>query len=114
VEQQVESPPSEVVYGNVRINMGNFAVHVRDKAVDLTFFEFELLRLLCREVDRIVRYEALCQDLWHSNGQRERRRLSVAICRLRSKLAASWPYKVETVRGRGYGFIASQVSPAQG
>lgn len=114
MEQQVESPPTEMVFGNVRINMATFAVFVRDKAVDLTFYEFELLKLLCREVDRIVNYDALCQGLWHSIGQRERRRLSVAICRLRSKLDASWPYKVETVRGRGYGFIASQVSPAQG
>jgi DNA-binding response OmpR family regulator len=114
VEQQLQSPPSEMVYGNLRVNMATFAVFVRDKAVDLTFYEFELLRLLCKEVDRIVNYDALCQGLWHSIGQRERRRLSVAICRLRSKLAASWPYKVETVRGRGYGFIAAQVSPAQG
>jgi DNA-binding response OmpR family regulator len=108
VEQQVESPPDEIVFGNVRINTGNFGVFVRDKAVELTFFEFELLKLLCKEVDRIVNYDVLCQGLWQSIGQRERRRLSVAICRLRSKLAASWPYKVETVRGRGYGFIASQ------
>ena len=114
MEQQIESPPNEMVYGNLRINMGNFGVFVRDSAVDLTFYEFELLVLLCREADRIVRYDLLCDALWHSNGDLERRRLSVAICRLRSKLAASWPYKVETVRGRGYGFIASQVSPAQG
>lgn len=114
MEHEIESPPSQAVYGNVRIDMATFAVFVRDKAVDLTFFEFELLKLLCREVDRIVNYDALCQGLWHSIGQRERRRLSVAICRLRSKLAASWPYHVETVRGRGYGFIATQASPAQG
>ena len=114
MEQQVEAQLDETVYGNVRVNTATFAVFVRDKAVDLTFYEFELLRLLCREVDRIVKYDTLCQSLWHSIGQRERRRLSVAICRLRSKLEASWPYKVETVRGRGYGFIASQASPAQG
>jgi DNA-binding response OmpR family regulator len=98
----------ELVLGNVKVNLRTFGVFVRDKAVNLTFHEFELLRLLCREVDRIVNYDSLCQSLWHSMGQKERRRLSVAICRLRSKLEASWPYRVETVRGRGYGFIAAQ------
>ena len=98
----------ELVLGNVRVNWRTFGVMVRDKAVDLTFYEFELLRLLCREVDRIINYDALCEGLWHSMGQKERRRLSVAVCRLRGKLTASWPYRVETVRGRGYGFIAAQ------
>jgi DNA-binding response OmpR family regulator len=113
VVQEQASAPSELVFGNVRVNMATFAVSVRDRAIDLTYYEFELLRLLCREVDRIVNYDALCQGLWHSIGHRERRRLSVAICRLRGKLSASSPYQVETVRGRGYGFIASQ-NPAQG
>jgi DNA-binding response OmpR family regulator len=108
-----ETSDEELVFGNVKVNLRTFGVMVRDRAVDLTFYEFELLRLLCREVDRIVNYDALCQALWSSIGQKERRRLSVAICRLRSKLTASWPYRVETVRGRGYGFIASQVRPAQ-
>jgi DNA-binding response OmpR family regulator len=98
----------ELVMGNVKVNLRTFGVMVRDKAVNLTFHEFELLRLLCPEVDRIVNYDSLCQALWNSMGQKERRRLSVAICRLRSKLEASWPYRVETVRGRGYGFIAAQ------
>jgi two-component system, OmpR family, alkaline phosphatase synthesis response regulator PhoP len=98
----------ELVLGNVKVNLRTFGVMVRERAVSLTFHEFELLRLLCREVDRIVNYDSLCQSLWSSMGQKERRRLSVAICRLRVKLEASWPYRVETVRGRGYGFIATE------
>jgi DNA-binding response OmpR family regulator len=97
----------ELVLGNVKVNLRTFGVMVRDRAVSLTFHEFELFRLLCKEVDRIVNYDSLCQALWSSMGQKERRRLSVAICRLRSKLEASWPYRVETVRGRGYGFISA-------
>ncbi len=110
---QLDTPNEEMVRGNVRVNLRTFSVMVKDKAVKLTFFEFELLSLLCHEVDRIVNYDALCQALWNSIGQKERRRLSVAICRLRAKLTASWPYSVETVRGRGYGFIVSQIRPGQ-
>lgn len=114
MEQEVEFPPSHLVYGNVRIDPGRYGVSVGDRAVDLTYYEFELLEVLCREAGRIVKYEVLCQELWHASGLLERRRLSVAVCRLRSKLAASWPYKVETVRGRGYGFIPSEARPAVG
>jgi two-component system OmpR family response regulator/two-component system response regulator RstA len=113
VQPETTPPQNELVFGNVRVNLANYGVMVRDKMVDLTFYEFELLRVLCREVDRIVNYDALCQALWNSIGQKERRRLSVAICRLRIKLANSWPYRVETVRGRGYGFISAQPRPAQ-
>jgi DNA-binding response OmpR family regulator len=97
----------ELVYGNVRVSLRNYSVTVQDKMVDLTFYEFEVLRLLCREVNRIVSYDAICQALWSSTGQKERNRLGVAVCRLRTKLSASCPYRVETVRGRGYGFIAA-------
>jgi DNA-binding response OmpR family regulator len=109
-ESEANSTSEQSVYGNVRIDHRTFGVTVKDRAVYLTFFEFELLRTLCRQVDRIVNYDALCQALWHSEGPKERRRLNVAICRLRMKLAASWPYRVETVRGRGYGFLASVTS----
>ena len=98
----------ESVYGNLSIDERTFGVTVKGRAVYLTFFEFELLKTLCKQVDRIVNYDALCQALWHSEGPRERRRLNVAICRLRTKLSASWPYRVQTVRGRGYGLIADR------
>jgi DNA-binding response OmpR family regulator len=113
VQQPGPGPSEELVFGNVRVNLGTYGVMVRDKVVDLTYYEFELLRLLCRQVDRIVNYDALCQALWTSIGQKERRRLSVTICRLRTKLESSWPYRVETVRGRGYGFIASPTRPSE-
>jgi two-component system alkaline phosphatase synthesis response regulator PhoP len=101
-----------VSLGNLRINLANFGVQVKEKPVNLTFHEFELLRVLTQAADRIIQYDSLCQMLWHSTGAREKRRLNVIVCRLRSKLEASWPYRVSTVRGRGYGLIAEQVNPA--
>jgi DNA-binding response OmpR family regulator len=108
VAQERSSPPDDLVIGNLRLSPATFGLSVQGRAIDLTYFEFELLRLLCNESDRIVPYDALCQALWQSTGQRERRRLNVAICRVRSKLAGSSPYKLETVRGRGYGLIAQK------
>jgi DNA-binding response OmpR family regulator len=93
------------VFGNMAVNPSTYGVLVSGRPVDLTFYEFELLYRFCQEPDRIIDYDSLCQSLWASQGQKERRRLSVAVCRLRAKLASSHPYKLETVRGRGYGLI---------
>ncbi|MCI0777243.1 MAG: helix-turn-helix domain-containing protein [Chloroflexi bacterium] len=50
--------------------------------------------------------DELALALWGSAGDRKRLRLGVLLCRLRAKLAASDPYRFETVRGRGYGLLA--------
>ena len=105
--QPVAPPADQLVFGNVVVNTNTCSVSVDGVPVELTFNEFELLRHLYREPNRVIDYDSLCESLWSSRGMKERRRLSVAICRLRAKLAHSRPYRVETVRARGYGFISS-------
>ncbi len=99
-----------LVLGNLSLNLRNCRAVVADLAVELTYQEFELLRLLARSADRIVSFDALTRGLWQTTGHRETRRLNVLTFRLRSKLAASHPYHIETVRGRGYGLI-SEIAP---
>ena len=109
---QSEAPAGQIVFGNLVINPRTYGVSVSERAVELTYSEFEVLKRLCMEPDSIIGYDTLCRTVWDSAGHKEKRRLNVAICRIRSKLAGSRPYKVETVRGRGYGFIASRTYPA--
>ena len=96
-----------LVFGNLVVDPSTYKVSVDGGLIDLTFSEFELLRHLYREPNRVIDYDELCQSLWSSRGSKERRRLNVAVCRLRAKLAGSEPFKVETVRARGYGFLSS-------
>jgi DNA-binding response OmpR family regulator len=76
---------------------------VAGEAVELTYQEFELLNLLAHDPGRIITSEALAHALWRTADQKASRRLSVVVCRLRQKIAASSPYQIETVRKRGYG-----------
>ena len=99
-----------LVFGNIVIDAGTYSVSVDGRPVDLTFYEFELLRQFCYEANRIIDHDVLCDVLWSSKGQKERRRLNVAVCRLRAKLTDSQPYRLETVRGRGYGLLAPAAS----
>jgi DNA-binding response OmpR family regulator len=101
----------QLIFGNIVINPSTYKVLVDSQPVELTFCEFELLHRFCLEPDRIIDYDSLCQTLWDSRGPKERRRLSVAVCRLRAKLTSSEPYRLETVRGRGYGLIEASSLP---
>lgn len=91
--------------GNVSVDVSGYRVTVGGQAVRLTYKEFELLRLFVSQRDRVLSYEELARALWGSTGRSERRRLGVVVCRLRAKLAASWPYRIETVQRRGYGLV---------
>ena len=105
---QHEAKPLTV--GNIVVDFGGFRVMVADALIDLTFQEFELLRIFVRQPDSVILYDELALALWGSAGDRKRLRLGVLLCRLRAKLAASHPYRFETVRGRGYGLLAPRRS----
>jgi DNA-binding response OmpR family regulator len=106
--QSLPTPADDLAFGNLRVNLTTFSVLVGDRQADLTFFEFELLKLLCQDAGRIVHYDVLCRAMWNSAGAKERRRLNVTVFRMRAKLEDSWPYRIETVRGRGYGLITAR------
>jgi two-component system alkaline phosphatase synthesis response regulator PhoP len=92
--------------GNIRASMTQFQTWVGDRPVELTYKEFELLRLLLSNPDRILPYDDLVGVLWPQGGPGVRRRLCVVVCRLRAKLAGSSPFRIRTVRHRGYGLTA--------
>ena len=92
--------------GNIVVDFDGFRVVVAGALIDLTFQEFELLRIFVSQPDSVILYDELALALWGSVGERNRLRLGVLLCRLRAKLAASHPYRFETVRGRGYGLLA--------
>ena len=104
--QALPAGTEDIQLGNLVVNFAAYGVSVDGEAVELARHEFELLQVLCLQAGRIVGFDVLCGTLWGSTGPKERRRLNVVVFRLRAKLAGSSPYKLEMVRGRGYGLIA--------
>jgi two-component system alkaline phosphatase synthesis response regulator PhoP len=102
---QEKAPESQFVFGRMVVNLGSYVVLVDEETVELTFSEFELLRRFCEEPDKIIDYETLCLGVWKAAGPQFKRRLAVSICRIRAKLGNVEPYRLETVRGRGYGLL---------
>jgi len=101
-----EAQPGVLEVGNVWINFLNNQVAVDGQPVVLTFQEFELLSSLVQQPDRVVPVDAITESIWAESGRPVVRRLNVLIHRLRAKMARSRPYQIESVRGRGYGFLA--------
>ena len=76
-------------------------VLVDGSPVQLTFKEFELLRLLLEAKGRVLTREILMDRVWDLAADRENRTLDVHIRTLRAKLGSAGSL-VETVRGVGY------------
>jgi DNA-binding response OmpR family regulator len=105
---------TSVTVGNIAVDLSTYRVSVGSQPANLSYQEFELLRLLAASPDRVASFAALSGFLWGTQGRRENRRLNVLVCRLRSKLAGSAPYRLETVRGRGYGLLSRSIRSEPG
>jgi DNA-binding response OmpR family regulator len=90
----------------LRIDVGHRDVHVADRAVQLTYVEFELLRTMAASPGRVFSREMLLQALWGGSDYREPRTIDVHVRHLREKLEhdPSEPEYILTVRGVGYRF----------
>jgi two-component system alkaline phosphatase synthesis response regulator PhoP len=94
-----------ITLGNVDIDQDTYRVRVAKEYVAVSVREFDLLTALVEQRGRIVASDELEQAVWGATGRPYSRRLAVLIYRLRTKLHASQPYRVVSVRGRGYGLL---------
>jgi DNA-binding response OmpR family regulator len=90
----------------MRIDVPRRAVERDGEAVQLTYVEFEILRVLAASPGRVFSRAALLEALWGSSSYRDPRTIDVHIRHLREKLErdASSPELIFTVRGAGYRF----------
>lgn len=101
----VSAAPSEGVVkrGDITIDAERREVLVKKKSVELTFTEFEVLRLLAQRPGRVYTRAQVIDTVKGSDYPVTDRSVDVQIAGLRKKLGASGDM-VETVRGVGYRF----------
>ena len=80
------------------------SVSVDGTAVRLTRREFELLRYLVHNRNRVVSRDRLLERVWGYDRMVETRSVDVHVGRLRGKLGAAG-HQIETVVGLGYRFV---------
>ena len=83
---------------------------MRDEEVQLTGKEFELLKLLVVNENKVVSREKLMRDIWDSAWYGSTKTLDMHISVLRRKLGddAANPRYITTIRGVGFRFDAPQ------
>jgi DNA-binding response OmpR family regulator len=102
---RAREPQPEVYRGtHLFADFDAVAIAVDDTPVRLTRREFELLRYLVQNRNRVVSRDRLLERVWGYESSVETRSVDVHIGRLRSKLGAA-AGQIETVVGLGYRFI---------
>lgn len=97
--------PAQVYQGaHLFADFDAVVVAVDGEPVRLTRREFELLKCLVENRNRVLSRDRLLERVWGYDHYVETRSVDVHVGRLRSKLAAAGP-QIETVVGLGYRFV---------
>ncbi|MDD5795134.1 response regulator transcription factor [Clostridium sp. HCP1S3_B4] len=88
-------------YGSIFIDNEKRAVYVNDELIDLTYKEYELLKLLMINVGIVLKREVIMDKIWGGNFETESRTMDVHMRTLRHKLKEAGS-EIKTVRNVGY------------
>lgn len=89
---------------HLRADFDGVAISVDGAPVKLTRREFELLKFLVENRNRVMTRDRLLERVWGYDREVETRSVDVHVGRLRAKLGAAGP-QIETVVGLGYRFV---------
>ncbi len=90
--------------GDLVMDTNRYEVYVAGHPVELTYKEFELLRFLATNQDKVFTREVLLNRVWGYDYYGGARTVDVHIRRLRSKIEDKDHAFIETVRNVGYRF----------
>ena len=104
---EVEVSNSKVsTYGNLTIDMTKYEVRKDNRVLELTLREFELLKYLAEQENRVFSREQLLEEVWGYEYYGDIRTVDVTVRRLREKVEddPGDPKYIMTKRGIGYFF----------
>ena len=88
--------------GPLELNPLSYHVRLDGRPLDLTFMEYELLKLLMGSPGRVYRREEILSLVWGYDYFGGMRTVDVHVRRVRAKLGQDHAWLIETVRGVGY------------
>ena len=101
----VEDVPLEIKSGDLSIDEGTYTARIRNRVLDLTFKEFELIKYLAQHPGRVFTRAQLLQEVWGYDYFGGTRTVDVHVRRLRAKLGVEHEALIGTVRNVGYRFV---------
>lgn len=102
--QPGQEEPAEVLqYGDILLDLRQRQVWLSGKNVDLSYKEYELLRVLMEHPGWVYSREVLLERVWGYEFEGETRTVDMHIANIRKKLEEAGQKRlIETIRGAGY------------
>ncbi len=99
------SPEEVIAVGDLRVDLGKHLVRIKDKPVELTAKEFDLLKALLEAKGRVLGRDFLLDRVWglEQSLEIETRTVDVHVGQLRKKLKTE-AKRLVTVKNSGYRF----------
>lgn len=107
--------PDRIEIGDLVIDTARHEVTIAGKVLNLTLKEYELLKLMALNANKVLSREFLIEQVWGYDFTGEGRTVDVHIHWLREKIEKdpNNPMRIQTVRGVGYRF-ERRTTPAAG
>lgn len=94
-------------FKNLKIDLDGYNVYLNDKKIQLSAKEFEILKFLALNPERVYSREQIFNHIWGFNEYGDINTVTVHIRKIREKIEEnpSKPEFIETVWGVGYKFV---------
>lgn len=105
---KTETNTNKIIVGDLQLDVDKFETRVKNKVIDLTLREFEVLKYLANQLGQVVTRETLLEKVWGYEYYGDIRTVDVTVRRIREKIEedTSNPKILITKRGVGY-YIAT-------
>ena len=105
---KAEANTNKIIVGDLQLDVDKFETRVKNKVIDLTLREFEVLKYLANQLGQVVTRETLLEKVWGYEYYGDIRTVDVTVRRIREKIEedTSNPKILITKRGVGY-YIAT-------
>jgi DNA-binding response OmpR family regulator len=99
------APSPTLVFNDLKIDSSCREVLLKDRSIDLTTAEFDLLYLLAEHAGSVLSRDDILMHLRGIGYDGTDRSIDLRVSRLRKKLGDIKASRIKTVRGKGYLFI---------
>lgn len=97
-------PKNSIIIDDMILNPDKYELTVNKKIIELTYKEFELLKMLLQNLNSVLTRDSLFSSVWDYDFYGGSRTVDVHIRRLRSKLPSPYNLMIKTIRNVGYLF----------
>ena len=104
LKMKVLVPKNSLVIGDMILNFEKYELKVNGEIVVLTFKEFEMLKLLLQNQDKVFTRINLLSTVWGYDYYGGSRTVDVHMRRLRAKIPPPYNNMLKTIRNVGYMF----------